>query len=118
MTSFRKTKPTPAAVRRPGAATTRTTATTPRNKARDEYRTFSELRVKMRARVLDGRMGADELALLQALNNLPPSMPLATRSAGTTEAAYHKVWDRFAAQVNELVPQLERLAARAGIRRA
>lgn len=88
----------------------------PRNTAKLNFESLCKLRDTLRVKAVDNRMTPAEMSLIQALNALPRTMPKATKTPGTTEAAYNLVWDGFTNRINAALPQIERLRNQAGLR--
>jgi hypothetical protein len=88
----------------------------PRNTAKLNFESLCKLRDKLNVRVLDNRATPAEMSLIQALNALPRTMPKATKTPGTTEAAYNLVWDGFTNRINAALPQIQKLRNQAGLR--
>lgn len=88
----------------------------PRNSAKLNFESLCKLRDGLRGKVLDNRHTPAEMKLLQALNTLPPAMPKAAKTPGTSEAAYNLVWDDFTKRVNAALPSIEKCRKEAGLR--
>lgn len=93
----------------------RPTAPAPRNKAKLDFESLVKLRTGLREKTFDRHMTREEMDLLRELNQLPASMPKATKSPGTTDTAYNKVWNTFTASVNAALPAIQKRKAAAGI---
>lgn len=87
----------------------------PRDIAKLNFETLSKVRDKLNARTLDNRATPQHMELLQALNALPRTMPVAVRCEGTTEAAHNFVWNDFTTRINAAMPSIEKLRRQAGI---
>ncbi len=88
----------------------------PRNTARLNFESLCKLRAGLRMKALDNRINPAEMDLLRELNTLPGTMPKASPTPGTTDAAYGRVWDTFTTRVNKALPNIDRLRGKAGLR--
>jgi len=95
--------------------TARPAAPGPRNKAKFDFESLLKIRAGLRVKALDHRINPDEMQLLQELNRLPVTMPKATKTPGTTDAAFNKVWDDFTARMTKAAPVIAKLKNRAHI---
>ncbi len=117
MTNKRPTNPTKERLLRsaqPAKPAARPSAPGPRNKAKLDFESLVKLRAGLRGKALDHRISSNEMHLLRELENLPLTMPKATKTPGTTDVAFNKVWNDFTARMTKAAPAIAKLKTRAG----